>query len=79
MGLLTGLLTWPLAPLRGVWWLAERVQEQAERTYYDPVAIRDQIAELDRALAAGEISEQECAQEQEELIGRLIARGGGGG
>lgn len=79
MRLLTGLLTWPLAPLRGVWWLAERVQEQAERTYYDPVAIRDQIAELDRALAAGEVSEQECAQEQEELIGRLIARGGGGG
>lgn len=79
MGLLTGLLTWPLAPVRGVWWLAERIQEQAEGIYYDPVAIREQIAELDRALAAGEISEQECAQEQEELIGRLIARGGGGG
>lgn len=79
MGLLTGLLTWPLAPLRGVWWLAEQVHEQAERTYYDPVSIRNQIAELDRALAAGEISEQKCAQAQEELIGRLLARGGAGG
>jgi cytochrome c-type biogenesis protein CcmI len=75
MGLLTGLLTWPLAPLHGVWWLAERVQEQAERVYYDPVSIREQIAELDRALAAGEISEQECEQAQEELIGRLLSRG----
>lgn len=79
MGLLTGLLTWPLAPLRGVWWLAGQVQEQAERAYYDPVAIRNQIAELDRALAAGEISEQDCEQAQEELIGRLLSRGGSGG
>lgn len=79
MGLLTGLLTLPLAPLWGVWWLAERVQEQAECVYYDPVSVRAQIAELDRALAAGEISEAECAQAQEELIGRLLYRGGVGG
>lgn len=79
MGLLTGLLTWPLAPLRGVWWIAERVQDQAEGIYYDPVSIRARIAELDRALAAGEISEQECEQAQEELIGRLLARDDAGG
>lgn len=79
MGLLTGLLTLPIAPLRGVWWLAERVQEQAERAYYDPVSIRNQIGELDRALAAGEISEQECEEAQEELIDRLLSRGGAGG
>jgi len=78
MGLLTGLLTWPLTPLRGVLWLAERVQQQAERVYYDPVSIRNQIAELDRALAAGEISEQECEQAQEELISRLLSRGTAG-
>ncbi|HEY2764754.1 MAG TPA: gas vesicle protein GvpG [Pseudonocardiaceae bacterium] len=79
MGLLTGLLTLPLAPLRGVWWLAEVIQEQAERVYYDPVSIRNRIAELDRALAAGEISEQECDLAQEELIDRLLSRGGAGG
>ena len=31
MGLIMGLLTLPLAPVRGTVWLAERIQEQAER------------------------------------------------
>jgi len=31
VGLITGLLTLPLAPVRGTVWLAERIQEQAER------------------------------------------------
>jgi hypothetical protein len=30
MGLISGLLTLPLAPVRGTAWIAERVQEQAE-------------------------------------------------
>jgi hypothetical protein len=29
MGLIIGLLTLPLAPVRGTIWLAERIQEQA--------------------------------------------------
>ena len=37
MGVITGLLNLPLAPVRGVTWLAEQVQTQAEREWYDQV------------------------------------------
>jgi hypothetical protein len=33
VGLLTGLLGLPLAPVRGVLWLAEQIQDQAEEQY----------------------------------------------
>ncbi|MFC5753075.1 gas vesicle protein GvpG [Actinomadura rugatobispora] len=71
MGLLTGLLTLPLAPVRGVVWLAERIRDQAEQELYDPVAIRGQLAEVDAALAAGELSEEEAAELQDLLLDRL--------
>ena len=40
MGLISGLLTLPLAPVRGTVWIAEQVLEQAEREYYDEGAIQ---------------------------------------
>lgn len=73
MGLVTGLLTLPLAPVSGVVWLAERVTEQAERQWYDPASIRRQLAQLEEARDAGEISEQECAELEDELVQRLLA------
>ena len=44
MGLIIGLLDLPLAPVRGTVWLAERIQEQAERELYDESAIRTGLA-----------------------------------
>ena len=41
MGLITGLITLPLAPVRGTAWLAERLLEQAEAEYYSEERIRD--------------------------------------
>lgn len=84
MGLFSGLLTWPLAPVRGVVWVAEQVQEQAEEQYYDPAAIRRQLMEVDEARAAGELSEEEAAEMEDALLARLmegrrIGRGGAGG
>lgn len=79
MGLLTGLVSLPLAPFRGVVWIAQVIQQQAEQQYYDPASIRAQIEALDRACAAGEITEQDRDQAQEELIARLLPRGGSGG
>ena len=35
MGLITGLLTLPLAPVRGVVWVAEQVQAEAEDALID--------------------------------------------
>jgi cytochrome c-type biogenesis protein CcmI len=72
MGLFTGLLTLPLAPMRGVMWLAERIQEQAEQQMYDPAAVRRQLAEVDRARTAGELSDEEAAELEDELLSRLM-------
>ncbi|MGH3388167.1 MAG: gas vesicle protein GvpG [Actinomadura sp.] len=71
MGLLTGLLTLPLAPVRGVVWIAECIRDQAEQQLYDPVVIQRRLAEVDDALAAGELSDEEAAELQDELLGRL--------
>ena len=40
MGLITGLLGLPLAPLRGTVAVAEQIQQQAEEEFYDPARIR---------------------------------------
>ena len=53
MGLITGLLTLPLAPVRGTAWLAERIQEQAEAELYDESSIRAGLMELEEAREAG--------------------------
>ena len=71
MGLLTTLLTLPLAPVRGTVWIAERVAEQAERELGDETAIRRQFAELQMRYDTGEIEEAEYAQAEDELLARL--------
>ncbi|GAA2405421.1 gas vesicle protein GvpG [Actinomadura vinacea] len=71
MGFISGLLTLPLAPVRSVAWLAERIRDQAEQELYDPAVIRRQLAEVDSALAAGGLSEEEAAALQDELLARL--------
>ena len=80
MGLISGLLTLPLAPVRGTAWLAERIQEQAEGELYDEGAIQEQLMQLEALHAAGEIDDEELAAAEDALLERLIeARGLGGG
>lgn len=74
MGLLTGLLGLPLAPVRGVLWVAEQVKDHAEEQYYDPVRIRAQLERVDEARRAGELSEEEAAEIENELLQRLMVR-----
>jgi hypothetical protein len=74
VGLFTGLVTLPLAPVRGVVWLAEVLQEQAEAQLYDPGRIAAEMQDIADAVAAGEMSEQEAAEREEELIRRLTGR-----
>ena len=72
MGLITGLLTLPLAPARGTVWLAERIQEQAEREATDESAIRAGLIELDAARQAGHFEDDELDAAEDELLERLI-------
>ena len=75
MGVITGLLTLPLAPVRGVAWVTEKVREQAEAELYDEDRIMRELTELDRAFEAGEIDEEQFGEYADELLARLeIAR-----
>ncbi|MFJ5550310.1 gas vesicle protein GvpG [Streptomyces sp. NPDC093225] len=76
MGLLTGLLGAPLAPVRAVVWVAQQVAEQAEREFYDPAPVWAALADLDRQLRSGEIDDAEFERREGELLDRLdeIAR-----
>jgi hypothetical protein len=73
MGLITGLLTFPLAPIRGTVWIAERIQEQAEAELNDEGVIRAQLMEIHAAREAGEIDEDTAAEAEDILVERLIA------
>lgn len=72
MGLLSGLLTLPLAPVRGTIWVAEQVLEEAERQYYDPAAIRRQLEDVEELRVSGAISDEEAEQMEDELVERLM-------
>ncbi len=76
MGLITGLLTLPLAPIRGTVWIAERIYEQAEAEFYDERTIRAQLMEIQEAREAGEIDEATAAEAEDILLERLIAARG---
>jgi hypothetical protein len=73
VGLITGLLTLPLAPVRATVWLAERIEEQAEAELYDESAIRTGLQELQVARERGEYDEQEIAEAEDALVERLLA------
>ena len=79
MGLFTELLLLPLAPVRGVLWVGERVEEQVDRQLHDPAVIRAQIDDLDRAHERGEISESDRDAQQDVLLARLTGRDPAGG
>jgi Gas vesicle protein G len=71
VGLITGLLTLPLAPVRGVAWIGERVQEQAEAEFYDENRIMSELTELEEEKTSGEIGEDEFERRVDELLERL--------
>ncbi|MER5278194.1 MULTISPECIES: gas vesicle protein GvpG [unclassified Streptomyces] len=73
MGLITGLLTLPIAPVRGVIWVAEKLNDAAERELHDPAVLRAQLAVLNQELESGEISLEEFEREEERLLDRLDA------
>lgn len=72
MGLITGLLGLPLAPVKGVVAAAEQIRRQAEEQYYDPANIRAQLDEVERMREAGVLSEDEAVAWEDELIERLM-------
>ena len=76
MGLLTALVTLPLAPVRGTMWVAEILLEEAERQLNDPAVVEQQLLEAEAAYERGEMTEEEFADIEDELLARLLSGGG---
>jgi hypothetical protein len=71
VGLFTGLLTLPLAPVRGVVWVADQVTQEAERQLYDEGSIRAELVALELEAEEGALSDEEIQAREEELLERL--------
>jgi hypothetical protein len=77
--LFTGLVTFPIAPVRGVLWVAERMLDQANTELNDPATIYQRLDEIDEARASGELSAQESAEAEAQLMDQLMRTYGRGG
>lgn len=71
MGLITSILTFPLAPVRGTAWVLDQVVLAAEREYYDPARVRSELAELEQDLISGRIGAEEFDRREDILLDRL--------
>ena len=69
MGLIVGLLTLPLAPVRGVAWLGEQLSLEAERVRDE--ALRRELEGLRDAFERGELDEAEFERREDELLEAL--------
>jgi len=68
MGLLTGVLTLPLAPVRGLVWVADRLYEEAYRQTLSPEAARRQLSVALRDLEEGRLTEEEYDEVEAGLL-----------
>ena len=73
MGLFSGLVTLPLAPVRGVAWVTGQVAEEVERQMYDPARVRAELLRLELDRESGLIGEEEYERRSDELLERLAA------
>jgi len=71
VGLFTGLLLLPLAPVRGTVWIAEQLMAEAQRDLDDERVVRRLLLEAEAALERGELTEAEYDRVEDELLERL--------
>jgi hypothetical protein len=75
MGLINGLLTLPLAPVRAAGWLAQQIAEEADRELYDEDRIRRELIELQLQAEDDGLFDEERAHLEDDLLARLdVAR-----
>ena len=67
-----GLFRLPLLPVRGVIKLGELIQKEVEQELYDPARIRRELEEAERRHDAGEISDEQFTQIEDELTALLV-------
>jgi len=62
-----------LAPLKGVVWLGEKLNEMAEKELSDDGRIKEELMALQLKFELDEITEQEYNEKEKELLDRLDA------
>jgi len=71
MGLITGLLTLPLAPVRGTVWVAEQLTAEAERQLRETRSPRRRLLDAERQLELGLLTVDEYEAIEEEALDAL--------
>jgi hypothetical protein len=77
MGLITGLITLPLAPVRGVAWIGEQIAEEADRQLDPEARIRRELGRLQVEHELGDLSDEEFERREDELLEQLEEVGHG--
>lgn len=77
MGLISGLVQLPLAPVRGVGWTVQHLLDAAEREQLQ--ALRSEWARLSDDLEAGLVDEDEFDAREDEVLDALEELGAGPG
>ena len=75
MGLFTGLLLLPLAPVRGTVWIAEKLAEEAARELDEGRIVRRQLAEAELSYERGDLTVEELEHIEDDLLERLRLSG----
>lgn len=81
MGLLSGLVSWPLLPVKGVVTVSRLIQEEAEQQWRSPATVRKELEELEELpmeeqQAAMEELTQEWLDSQRRILSAVRAAGG---
>jgi hypothetical protein len=72
MGLIGNVLLLPLAPVRGVTWVAGVIGDEADRQMAESASPSRALEELAAATANGEISPEEAEALEAEIIERMM-------
>ena len=72
MGWFSGLVLLPLAPVRGVLWLAETLRDIADDESADPSRLREALRAAEDAHQRGEITDGELAGIEQAVLDRLV-------
>lgn len=71
MGLIKELALLPVAPLRFTVWVAEQLEQEAQRREGGPAAAQRELQELEAARERGELPAEEAERRQGKTIERI--------
>jgi hypothetical protein len=72
VGLITNVLLLPLAPVRGVTWIAQVLYDEANRELEASQSPTRALEDLAAAVANGEISPEDAAAVEDAIIERML-------